>query len=96
MGEQRAVLSPVNRRRLFAFISAAVIAAAAAAGAVLQGAGGSRSALCPSFSAQFDATDPGALVIRFCGMIPLPAALPEVALQYELQLRLRISQDFAR
>lgn len=93
---QHAVLSPVNRRRLFAFISAAAIAAAAAAGAVLHGVGGSRSAVCPGFSAQFDATDPGALVIRVCGMIQLPIALPDVALQYELQVRLRLSQDLAR
>ena len=95
VGEQRAAL-PLVSRRLYAFIMAAAVAAAAAAGTVLQSAGGGGNGGCPAFAAQFDATAPAALVIRLCGLIPLPVALPGTALRYDLQLRLQIPQDYIR
>ena len=87
MGEQRAILPSLNRRRLATLMAAVGIAAAGAA-AILHGTEG--NAQCPAFGARFDASDPGALVIRVCGMIPLPVGLPGSAITYDLQLRLLI------
>jgi hypothetical protein len=85
VSKPRLVTDSLNRRRR---VVAALLAAGAlaAAGAALGGMSQSNLS-CPPLSAHFDAADGGSLVLRLCGVVPVPLAVYTVTVSYDLRLR---------